>query len=124
MVLRSEEKWSPPVPPCRLSFDELDDGKGGPELAGLVDKIKHNLCHVSLLGGPELELLSDMDPDSFADLHFPDKVFLEQLKEASGRYLIEKRQAKEAMDLLKIFQNQKETIENQNNENYSLHKTD
>jgi len=122
MVLTKDQKWRPPEPPCRLSIDELDDGRGGPELVGLVDKLKQNLCHVSLLGGPELELLSDMDPESLADITFPDKVFLEQLKEASGRYLIEKRQAQDAMDLLKLY-HEKEVKENQNNEKY-LNKTE
>ena len=105
MILTANQKWQPPAPPCRLSIDQLDDGKGtGPELAGLVGKLKHNLCHVSLLGGAELELLSDMDPDSLVDITFPDKIFLEQLKEASGRYLSEKRQAQDAMDLLRLYQ--------------------
>ncbi|KAI4457709.1 cell death activator cide [Holotrichia oblita] len=105
MVLTENQKWQPAAPPCRLSVDQTDDGKGGgPELAGLVGKLKHNLCHVSLLGGPELELLSDMDPDSLVDITFPDKIFLEQLKEASGRYLSEKRQAQDAMELLRLYQ--------------------
>lgn len=109
MVLAKEEKWKPPAPACRLSMDTIDDAKGGIELAGLVGKLKHNLCHVSLLGGAELELLSDMDPESIADITFPDRIFLEQLKEASGRYLSEKRQAKDAMDLLKIYQESEAT---------------
>lgn len=104
MILTKEERWNLPTPPCRLSMDQIDDAKGGIELAGLVGKLKHNLCHVSLLGGAELELLSDMDPESIADITFPDRIFLEQLKEASGRFLSEKRQAKDAIDLLKIYQ--------------------
>jgi len=108
MVLAIEQKWNPPAPPCRLSVDAVDDGKASPELAGLVGKIKHNLCHVSLLGGPELEMLSDMDPDSLVDITFPDKIFLEQLKEASGRYLSEKRQAQDALELLRLY-HEKET---------------
>lgn len=104
MILTKDERWNPPGPPCRLSMDQLDDAKGGIELAGLVGKLKNNLCHVSLLGGAELELLSDMDPESIADITFPDRIFLEQLKEASGRFLSEKRQAQDAMDLLKIYQ--------------------
>lgn len=105
MILQEQQKWQLPAPPCRLQFDQVDDAKGGgAELAGLVGKLKHNLCHVSLLGGPELELLSDMDPDSLVDITFPDKIFLEQLKEASGRYLSEKRQAQDAMDLLRLYQ--------------------
>lgn len=104
MILENQQKWQLPSPPCRLQLDQVDDAKGGAELAGLVGKLKHNLCHVSLLGGPELELLSDMDPESLVDITFPDKIFLEQLKEASGRYLSEKRQAQDAMDLLRLYQ--------------------
>ncbi|KAB0801772.1 hypothetical protein PPYR_03958 [Photinus pyralis] len=106
MILKEEQKWIPPIPPCRLSVDAVDDGKASPELAGLVGKIKQNLCHVSLLGGTELEMLSDMDPDSLVDITFPDKIFLEQLKEASGRYLSEKRQAQDAMELLRLYHEQ------------------
>lgn len=104
MILTGTERWNHSIPSCRLSMDQIDDAKGGMELAGLVGKLKHNLCHVSLLGGAELELLSDMDPDSIADITYPDRIFLEQLKEASGRYLCEKRQAQDAMDLLKLYQ--------------------
>lgn len=104
MVLATDQTWQPPSPPCRLNTDQVDDAKGGAELAGLVGKLKHNLCHVSLLGGAELELLSDMDPESLVDITFPDKIFLEQLKEASGRFLCEKRQAQDAMDLLRLYQ--------------------
>ncbi|GLV31811.1 DNA fragmentation factor-related protein 1 [Carabus blaptoides fortunei] len=85
MILNEGERWNVAAPPCRLSGDQTDDAKGGTELAGLVGKLKHNLCHVSLLGGAELELLSDMDPESIADITYPDRMFLEQLKEASGR---------------------------------------
>ncbi|KAJ8951471.1 hypothetical protein NQ318_000165 [Aromia moschata] len=69
MVLTTEQNWLPSAPACRLNSDQVDDGKGGTELAGLVDKI-----------------------------------FLEQLKEASGRFLCEKRQAQDAMDLLRLYQ--------------------
>ncbi|XP_019868278.1 DNA fragmentation factor subunit alpha [Aethina tumida] len=104
MVLNNDQKWLPSIPACRLNVDQVDDGKGGAELVGLVGKLKHNLCHVSLLGAAELELLSDMDPESLVDITFPDKIFLEQLKEASGRFLCEKRQAQDAMDLLRLYQ--------------------
>ncbi|KAJ8981599.1 hypothetical protein NQ317_011878 [Molorchus minor] len=104
MVLTTDQIWLPPAPPCRLNTDQVDDANGGQELVGLVGKLKHNLCHVSLLGGAELEMLSDMDPESLVDITFPDKIFLEQLKEASGRFLCEKRQAQDAMDLLRLYQ--------------------
>ncbi|CAG9822620.1 unnamed protein product [Phaedon cochleariae] len=103
MILTEGQNWSPPSPPCRINMDQVDDANGGTELAGLVGKLKHNLCHVSLLGGAELELLSDMDPESLVDITFPDKIFLEQLKEASGRFLCEKRQAQDALELLRLY---------------------
>ncbi|CAG9859209.1 unnamed protein product [Phyllotreta striolata] len=108
MILQEGQHWMPQKPPCRLSLDQVDDSKGGQQLVGLVDKLKNNLCHLSLLGGPELELLSDMDPESLVDITFPDRLFLEHLKEASGRYLCEKRQAQDAMELLRLYQ-EKET---------------
>lgn len=45
--------------------------------------MKTNLCNVSVLSEPDLELLSNMDPNSVADITGKD--FIEQLKEASGR---------------------------------------
>lgn len=104
MILVGDQKWNPTMPPCRFNIDQTDGGKVEPELANLVGKLKQNLCHVSLLRGPDLELLSDMDPDSLEDMTLLDKIFLEQLKEASGRYLSEKRQAQDAMDLLRLYQ--------------------
>ncbi|XP_076251263.1 DNA fragmentation factor subunit alpha-like [Rhynchophorus ferrugineus] len=114
MILANNQKWTPPYPRCELNKeDEVDDSRGH-ELAGLVGRLKSNLCHLSLLGGPELELLSDMDPESLADLTYPDKIFLDQLKEASGRFLCEKRQAQDAMDLLRLYQ-EKEATESEAN---------
>ncbi|XP_030757901.1 cell death activator CIDE-3-like isoform X2 [Sitophilus oryzae] len=89
MVLADNQKWSPPYPKCDFSRDQVDDAR-------------------------ELELLSDMDPDSLADLTYPDKIFLDQLKEASGRFLSEKRQAQDAMDLLRLYQ-EKEAAESEAN---------
>lgn len=49
----------------------------------MVRQLKTNLCNVSILSDPDLELLSNMDPNSVADI--TGKEFVEQLKEASGR---------------------------------------
>lgn len=115
MILTGNQSWTPAYPTCNISRDQVDDAnKGADELAGLVGRLKTNLCHLSLLGGPELELLSDMDPESLADLTYPDKIFLDQLKEASGRFLCEKRQAQDAMDLLRLYQ-EKEAAESEAN---------
>lgn len=45
--------------------------------------MKSNICNVSVLSEPDLELLSNMDPNHVADVTGKD--FIEQLKEASGR---------------------------------------
>uniref|UniRef100_A0A182P8G5 CIDE-N domain-containing protein n=1 Tax=Anopheles epiroticus TaxID=199890 RepID=A0A182P8G5_9DIPT len=73
-------------------------------LKKLVAQMKTNLCNVSVLSEPDLELLSNMDPNSVADITGKD--FIEQLKEASGRILHEKRKAADAIELLKLISKQ------------------
>lgn len=91
MILHGNEKWSPNMPKCQVSLDQTDDiALGGKEqVANLVGRLQHNLCHISLLGGQDLELLSDMDPDSLADIvtDRDNRIILEHIKEASGRYV-------------------------------------
>jgi hypothetical protein len=41
-------------------------------LGDLVERLQGDLTHIPLLGEKELELLSDMDPESLADI-MPDK---------------------------------------------------
>ncbi|XP_066998789.1 DNA fragmentation factor subunit alpha isoform X2 [Anabrus simplex] len=117
MLLVNDEKWLPPgkTPRSRgLVYDETDACGGKfskeKELESLVDRLQGDLSHISMLGGKELELLSNMDPESLTDI-IPDRIFLVQLKEASGRFLSEKQQAQDAMDLLKLYHGaQKETM--------------
>lgn len=52
-------------------------------LQKLVGQLKSNLYSVSVLSEADLELLSNMDPNSVADITGKD--FIEQLKETSGR---------------------------------------
>lgn len=90
MILHGNEKWSPNMPKCQVSLDQTDDIALGDkeQVASLVGRLQHNLCHISLLGGQDLELLSDMDPDSLADIvtDRDNRIILEHIKEASGRY--------------------------------------
>ena len=66
------------------STDNTDSGDCEKiHLKKLVGQLKTNLCNVSILSEPDLELLSNMDPNSVADI--TGKEFVEQLKEASGR---------------------------------------
>ncbi|KAK6631846.1 hypothetical protein RUM43_013912 [Polyplax serrata] len=107
MILANGKKWLPAgkCPKYRIVVDEPDgDGTPPKHLQNLVDRLHSDLTSITLLGGKELELLADMDPDSIADF-FPgdNRVFLESLKEASSRFLAEKQQARDAMDLLKLY---------------------
>ncbi|XP_077282988.1 DNA fragmentation factor subunit alpha-like isoform X2 [Arctopsyche grandis] len=105
MVLRQIEKWHPNVPKCQISLDQTDASHEKVQIADVVGRIQHSLCHISLLGGEDLELLANMDPDNLVDIvsDKDNKIFLEQLKEASGRILLEKQQAHDAMELLKLY---------------------
>lgn len=52
-------------------------------LKKIVSQLKNNLCNVSVLSEPDLEMITNMDPNSVADITGKD--FIEQLKEVSGR---------------------------------------
>lgn len=52
-------------------------------LKKLVGQLKNNLYNVSVLSEPDLEMITNMDPNSVADITGKD--FIEQLKEVSGR---------------------------------------
>lgn len=118
MVLHGSEKWAAPgsaktATSRYILVDNVDNAGRTDESATtrgnyhraiepLVSTLHSDPTHISLLGGNDLELLSDMNPDSLADI-VPDRMFLEQLKEASGRFLAEKRQAQESMALLQMY---------------------
>ncbi|KAK2588734.1 hypothetical protein KPH14_001622 [Odynerus spinipes] len=116
MVLYGDQKWiaagSGKTASRYIVVDDVDSMEGASRsnesrrrrapIEPLVSTLHDDPSHISLLGGNDLELLSDMDPDSLADI-VPDRIFLEQLKEASGRFLAEKRQAQESMALLQIY---------------------
>ncbi|XP_012219060.1 DNA fragmentation factor subunit alpha-like [Linepithema humile] len=116
MVLHGEQKWvavgSSKAASRYIVVDDVDNVEGSSRIdkirrrrtpiEPLVSSLHGDPSHISLLGGNDLELLSDMDPDSLADI-VPDRLFLEQLKEASGRFLAEKRQAQESMALLQMY---------------------
>ncbi|EFN76436.1 DNA fragmentation factor subunit alpha [Harpegnathos saltator] len=114
MVLHGDQKWVA-VGSKRASryivVDDVDNVEGSSRtdkirqrtlIEPLVSSLHGDPSHISLLGPHDLELLSDMDPDSLADI-VSDKLFLEQLKEASGRFLVDRRQVQESMILLQMF---------------------
>lgn len=103
------EKWSDPtqyitVTTHRNSLDATDGSLGEVEkvhLKKLVHQIQNNMGTISILSEPELEMLSNMDPNSVADI--VGREITGQVKEASGRILYEKRQAYEAIELLNLI---------------------
>lgn len=52
-------------------------------LKKIVGQLKNNLYNVSVLSEPDLEMITNMDPNLVADITGKD--FIEQLKEVSGR---------------------------------------
>ncbi|KAK1117878.1 hypothetical protein QLX08_007027 [Tetragonisca angustula] len=116
MVLYGDQKWaaagSSKAASRYIVVDDVDNIEGGqrreelrrrrPPIEALVSSLHGDPSHISLLDGQNLELLSDMDPDSVADIVSGNIIFLEQLKEASGRFLAEKRQAQGSLDVLQM----------------------
>ncbi|KAJ9591877.1 hypothetical protein L9F63_001600, partial [Diploptera punctata] len=76
MILINDQRWLPPgkITEYPLQYqiivDEPDASGTHPkrDLGGLVERLQGDLTHISMLGGKDLELLSDMDPESLADI--------------------------------------------------------
>ncbi|XP_017876791.1 DNA fragmentation factor subunit alpha-like [Ceratina calcarata] len=116
MVLHGDQKWvaagSSKAASRYIVVDDVDNVEAGqrrdevrrrrPPIETLVSSLHGDPSRISLLDGQNLELLSDMDPDSVADIVSGNIIFLEQLKEASGRFLAEKRQAQGSLDVLQM----------------------
>uniref|UniRef100_A0A2H8TSM0 Cell death activator CIDE-B n=1 Tax=Melanaphis sacchari TaxID=742174 RepID=A0A2H8TSM0_9HEMI len=100
MILRPDQKWSPYNDiSIKFTDDQID---GTQSLNSLIQRLQNDIGQIAFLGGCDLELLSDMDPDGLVDMAF-DRSFLDQIKEASGRFLHEKREAQDAINLLKLY---------------------
>lgn len=105
------EKWIDPTQYITVTThrnSDTTDGLGEVEkvhLKKLVQQIQSNMGTISILSEPDLELLSNMDPNSVADI--TGREFTGQVKEASGRILYEKRQAYEAIELLHLISREK-----------------
>lgn len=64
--------------------DSSDNGDGEKiHLKKLISLLKTNLLNVSILSEPDLELLSNLDPNAVSDVITKD--YVEQIKGASGR---------------------------------------
>lgn len=84
-MLHGDQKWvavgSSKAASRYIVVDDVDNVEGnsriekirrGRSIEPLVSSLHGDPSHISLLGGNDLELLSDMDPDSLADI-VPDR---------------------------------------------------
>jgi len=51
----------------KLTDDQVD---GPHSLSSLIQRLQNDIGQIAFLGGCDLELLSDMDPDSLVDMAF------------------------------------------------------
>lgn len=51
----------------KMADDQID---GTQSLYNLIKRLQNDIGQIALLGGCDLELLSDMDPDSLVDMAF------------------------------------------------------
>lgn len=63
-------------------MDATDAASKTAQIQQLMGQLQQNLCNVSVMGVPDLDSLSNMDPNSLVDITGKD--FLDQLKD-SGR---------------------------------------
>lgn len=70
-------------------------------LKKLIGLLNNNKCNMSILSEPDLELLSNLEPSTVADVI--NKEFVEHLKQASSRILDEKREAFDTIELVKLI---------------------
>ena len=75
------------------------------DLVTLLDRLYQDIGSIVLFSGRELEVLSEFDPDELTYKY--DLEFLQQIQEAADRHLKEKREIRDALGLLKIYHNAK-----------------
>ncbi|CAO1437137.1 unnamed protein product [Diamesa hyperborea] len=93
------EQWNNPTQYVTITTHSVDDADGITDcekihLNKLVVQLKKNLCNVNTLSETDLELLSNIDTNSYADTR--GKEFLEQLKEVSGRLVVDRKLQQES----------------------------
>ncbi|CAD7089471.1 unnamed protein product [Hermetia illucens] len=67
------------------------------KLKKLVGQLQNNLCDVSVVSGPDLDSLSNMDPNSLVDITGKD--FMDSIKDSPGRSS-EQRTSSDTVELL------------------------
>lgn len=75
------------------------------DLQSLMDRLSNDVGSIALFSGRELELLAELDADDFiASNPSYDLEFVKQIQEAADRHLTEKREIRDALGLLKLYQ--------------------
>lgn len=75
------------------------------DLQSLMDRLSNDLGSIALFSGRELELLAELDAEDFVASNAAyDLTFVKQIQEAADRHLTEKREIRDALGLLKLYQ--------------------
>ena len=86
--------------------DEVDLSRlsQGPsfDLVTLLDRLCSDIGSIALFSGQELEVLTEFEPEELAGKYEVD--FLKQIKDAADRHLEEKREIRNALGLLNLYQ--------------------
>lgn len=98
MILFEGDSWSP-IGASFSNEDETDNQRSN--LDSLLSKLHSDLGSIVLFSGQELELLAEFDPEQQTSNY--DIEFLKKIQEAADRHLLEKREIKDALGLLKIY---------------------
>ena len=101
MVLASSSSYQEDEPDSK----SLLSSRGSSfDLLTLLDRLKTDMGTIALFSGKELELLSEMEPSEIVNTDKYSLEFLTQIQEAADRHLKEKREIRDALGLLKIYQ--------------------
>lgn len=74
------------------------------DLMSLVDRLHADLGSMVMFSGQELQLLAEFDPSELDESNCEyDLNFLRQIQQAADRHLAEKREIRDALGLLKIY---------------------
>jgi len=112
ILLHSGERWSPFV-----SHDVTDSGdtpEASQRLISILLRLEAEPGTIALLSEAELELVCSVE-DYYDCSNFPryDKTFLEHLKKAAEKHLVEKGQIRDTLALLKIYHRANEKRESE-----------
>lgn len=111
LMLQPNEKWLPPgVEALRAGFDVVDSGEEIPCVFSsncmdpnvILRHLEIDTGKLALLTEEQLELLAEMPGESVNTALFSGS-FVESVSETCGRLLVEKREAREAIEFIKVF---------------------